>query len=127
MDMLFSREQIRLIFEGKKTTTRRLYGLYRLGVQALQPSPISRAIGKIDIIRKYQQRLGDMTEEDARKEGGYTLEEFRQIWQQIYGKWDPEQLPWVYDFVLVEAPMMSAVNCNGGHLLKQLEDGDVHG
>jgi uncharacterized protein YqfB (UPF0267 family) len=41
-----------------------------------------------DISRK---RLGDFTEEDAKREGGYTLEEFKKVWRKLHGKWNPEE------------------------------------
>ena len=42
-----------------------------------------------DVIRK---RLGEMTEEDAREEGDYTLEEFKDLWQRSYGAWNADEL-----------------------------------
>jgi ParB family chromosome partitioning protein len=43
-----------------------------------------------DVLRK---RLGDFTEEDAKREGGYTLEEFKKMWEETYGEgsWDPDE------------------------------------
>ena len=42
-----------------------------------------------DVIRK---RLGEMTEDDAREEGGYTLDEFRDLWRRSYGSWNADEL-----------------------------------
>lgn len=42
-----------------------------------------------DVIRK---RLGEMTEDDAQQEGGYTLEEFRDLWRRSYGAWNADEL-----------------------------------
>lgn len=40
---------------------------------------------KVEILDVYQQPLGEMTEEAARNEGGYTLIEYAHIWQIING------------------------------------------
>jgi ParB family chromosome partitioning protein len=48
-----------------------------------------------DVIRK---RLGEFTEEDAYAEGGYTLEEFRDLWRRSYGGWNPDELVTIIRF-----------------------------
>ena len=48
-----------------------------------------------DVIRK---RLGEMTEDDARQEGNYTLEEFKELWQRSYGGWNPDELVTIIRF-----------------------------
>jgi len=35
-----------------------------------------------------RKRLGEFTEEDAKREGGYTLEEFKEVWKRIHGDWN---------------------------------------
>jgi hypothetical protein len=50
-----------------------------------------------DVIRK---RLGEMTEDDARQEGDYTLEEFKELWQRSYGGWNPDELVTIIRFQL---------------------------
>lgn len=98
---------MRLILEGKKTATRRLKGRYRLGsIQAVQTRFFERARARIRILRKYRQALGAMREEDARKEGGYTLPEFRDVWREIHGCWDPTEIVWVYEFALVPGSLV---------------------
>lgn len=42
----------------------------------------------VDLARK---KLGDFTEEDAEREGGYTLEEFRRAWKKLHGEWNPNE------------------------------------
>ena len=48
-----------------------------------------------DVIRK---RLGELTEEDAREEGDYTLDEFRDLWRRSYGSWNPDELVTIIKF-----------------------------
>jgi hypothetical protein len=50
-----------------------------------------------DVIRK---RLSEMTEEDAREEGNYSLTEFRDLWRRSYGGWNPEELVTIIRFRL---------------------------
>lgn len=40
---------------------------------------------KILITRVFRQRLGDVTSEEALKEGGYTVAGFRERWREING------------------------------------------
>ena len=46
--------------------------------------------------RKYRQRLGDMTEEDAHAEGFKDLDAFKAFWLKIYKRWNPAEVVWVY-------------------------------
>ena len=72
--MLFKKKHVKLILEDRKTATRRLTGRYKLGrVYAIQGWLYDKARGYILIVKKYRQRLGDMSEEDVRKEG-YSVE-----------------------------------------------------
>jgi len=43
-----------------------------------------------DVLRK---RLGDFTDEDAKREGGYSLEQFKRVWEETYGEgsWNPDE------------------------------------
>ncbi|VVB61122.1 Nucleoid occlusion protein [uncultured archaeon] len=44
------------------------------------------------IVKKIEKKkLGDFTEEDAKREGGYTLEEFKEVWKNLHGNWDPNE------------------------------------
>ena len=45
-----------------------------------------------------RKRLGDFTEEDARKEGGYTLEQFREVWKNLHGEWNENEYVYVIQF-----------------------------
>jgi uncharacterized protein YhfF len=64
----------------------------------------------------YQQPLGEMTDEDARAEGGYDMADFREAWLRINGEWDPEQVVDVVEFEYVgrERPTEPEVATDGG-------------
>jgi len=66
---------------------------------AIQPGRRKKAVGRIEITGIYQERLGQMTAEDALAEGFASLEEFQQTWIQIHGHYDPNQSVWVVTFV----------------------------
>lgn len=86
--MIFSEEHIRLVLEGKKTQTRRRH---------VRPVKLGTGI-RIVITRAFQQRLGDITEEDAENEGGYSIKEFQRIWEKISEDCDHSEVVWVYEF-----------------------------
>lgn len=48
------------------------------------------------------KRLGDFTEEDAKREGGYTLEEFKEVWKSIHGEWNDNDSVYVIHFEKVD-------------------------
>jgi uncharacterized protein YqfB (UPF0267 family) len=52
-----------------------------------------------NILRK---KLNDFTEEDAKREGGYTLEEFKQVWKNLHGGWNPEEYVYVIQFDFIK-------------------------
>lgn len=45
-----------------------------------------------------RKRLGDFTEEDAGREGGYTLEQFKEVWKEIHGNWNDNESVYVIGF-----------------------------
>jgi hypothetical protein len=51
------------------------------------------------ITRRFRQRLGDITHEEAKKEGYHSVEEFGKAWEQIYGRgsWNPNKVVTVYE------------------------------
>jgi len=104
MGLIFRREHIDLVIAGVKTVTRRHHKRPRKAGRdyAIKSDWVTDTGHRIKIDKVYEQRLGDMTEEDAEKEGGYTLEEFKVVWEQIVGPWDPDEVVTVYVFHLVK-------------------------
>jgi ParB family chromosome partitioning protein len=49
-----------------------------------------------------RKRLKYFDEEDAKREGGYTLEEFKKVWEDIHGEWDEDQFVYVIHFEKVK-------------------------
>ncbi|MEM2975838.1 MAG: ASCH domain-containing protein [Candidatus Bathyarchaeia archaeon] len=106
--MFFSRGNLEKVLRGKKTQTRRLSGRYKVGhTYGVRTWIYEKALARIKITAKRQERLGDISQEDLKREGYETLEEFKEAWTKFYAKklgWHPELIVWVYDFVLIQAP-----------------------
>lgn len=94
-----------MIRDGKKTMTRRVHRytlqaghVYKVKLnwyKYIDP-PLS-----IWVTHSTKQRLGDISTEDALKEGGYTVEQFKEIWAKINGSWTPDLVVNVYEFQVV--------------------------
>lgn len=107
--MFFSRKNLLKTLRGKKTQTRRLSGNYHVGrTYGIRTWIFEKSLGRIKITAKRQEPLGDISPEDLHREGYASLDEFKEDWEGFYAKkmgWHPELIVWVYDYVLVEAPV----------------------
>lgn len=110
MSILFKPRHIPLIRNGAKTVTRRDWdenyprpnvGSVRAAVTEMF-TPREECNCWIRILDVYQEPLGEMDQEDARKEGGYTLADFEQAWREINGDYDPDQVVDVVEFEYVD-------------------------
>ena len=103
------REQIR---SGEKTMTRRGWDdiqvtpgkTYRATLGGNVDQGMFTTREKCDcfirVLDVYEQPLGEMGEVDADREGGYTLAEFRETWEEINGdgSWGDSTEVWVVEF-----------------------------
>ena len=99
--LTFRKDLIKLILEGKKTVTRRRrrYKLKAGDVVAVKRSYFTKDVEcYIRVTRVYFQKLKEMTDDDARKEGISDLNEFKKLWAEIYGYWDEEEEVEVIEF-----------------------------
>lgn len=105
--MLFKPEHIKMIEDGNKTATRRIWERWHIKVGGIYPAQVRMYQPKIEcpLIRvnnRYLQALGDMTEKDADKEGGYTLNQFIKRFEEITKRtWEPELVVYVGEFEYV--------------------------
>jgi len=102
--LIFRKEHVDLILRREKTQTRRRHRrtLKAGRIYSIKTSWTDVTDHRIKIDRVFRQRLGDMTAEEALKEGGYTVEKFKRVWGRIVGPWDPDEVVTVYEFHLVE-------------------------
>lgn len=56
----------------------------------------------LEIADVYRKKLGDFDDGDARREGGYTLDEFKQVWKALHGEWDPDESVYIIRFRLIK-------------------------
>jgi ParB family chromosome partitioning protein len=95
----FSRVHADAIVQGAKTQTSR-----RTKDPRLQPGVIVRAqvthFADLEIANVYRKKLGDFDDEDAMREGGYTLDEFKEVWKELHGEWNPNESVYIIQFKL---------------------------
>jgi hypothetical protein len=95
----FSKVHADAVVQGVKTQTAR-----KAKDPRLQPGAILRAqvthFADLEVVDVYRKRLGDFDDEDARREGGYTLDEFQQVWRDLHGTWNPGEVVHVVRFRL---------------------------
>ena len=113
--MLFKKPLLAKVLDGSKTQTRRthkrtLKAGHTYGVRCRR---YDRSAARIRILRASKEPLGNITEEDARKEGFESVEEFRKAWIEINGTWEPERKVTVYDFQLEDAPKTGNTSTEG--------------
>ena len=104
--MLFKLEHKKMILEGTKTVTRRVWkkpmvkigGIYKAKLKMLS----KEYFAKIRILNYTKQELGDMTDEDANKEGYTDLMAFHDKWIEINGNWIDNMIVDVIEFELVK-------------------------
>jgi ParB family chromosome partitioning protein len=92
----FMPEHVAPITKGVKVQTS------RKGVDPkIRPGAKVAAYTKFAELRVTQvtrKKLGDFTAEDAKREGGYSLEEFKSVWRKLHGDWNPQETVSVVTF-----------------------------
>src|SRR3989304_9038336 len=101
--VLFKHHLLALVLQRAKTQTRRTHRreLHQGRVYPITDQLFGRAAAYIKITRKWRQRLGDVSEEEARAEGVFGIADFREAWGAVKGSWNPEQVVIAYEFELV--------------------------
>ena len=102
--ILFKKHFIFPILTGLKTQTRRTWKRPQAKAGAIHKAKTDyslRYFAELRILKVSQERLGDITEQDAQKEGGYTLESYKAEFKRVYGFWDDDLQVYVVDFETV--------------------------
>lgn len=110
--MLFKEYHIPQIRDGEKTVTRREWSENYAGPNVDSVVAATTELFVTDdeadcyirVTAHYRQALGDMTDEDARREGEYDdLEAFKEGYERVYGSgaWDPAKVVDVVEFEYV--------------------------
>jgi ParB family chromosome partitioning protein len=95
----FSKVHADAIVQGVKTQTSR-----KAKDPRLAPGTVVRAqvthFADLEVLDVYRKRLADFDDDDAKREGGYTLDEFQQVWRHLHGSWNPDEIVYVVNFRL---------------------------
>jgi ParB family chromosome partitioning protein len=99
-ELPFRLNHAELIRKGTKTRTTRI-GIPDPRIR--EGSIVHAAIwephfAEIEITGITKKKLREFTEEDARKEGGYSLAEFKNVWRDLHGEWSPSEVVYVITF-----------------------------
>lgn len=97
----FSKAHANAIVQGEKSQTARKSKDPRLVPGATVRVQVTH-YADVEITDVNRKRLGDFDEEDARREGGYTLDEFKGVWQLLHDSWNPDEVVYVVRFKLVK-------------------------
>lgn len=95
----FSKAHADAIVKGIKTQTSRKAKDPRLQSGVTVRAQVTH-FADLEIADVHRKRLGDFDDEDARREGGYTLDEFKEIWKALHGTWNPNEFVYVIRFRL---------------------------
>ena len=107
--MILDADMVKLVRERRKSQAR-MPVLYVSDDRALPcryvagrmygvaPPGQRRADIYVTVLDTAQQRLGDVSQLDARREGFRFLREFQTRWELAHGRFDPERLVWVVAF-----------------------------
>lgn len=95
--LTFNHRNYKSIMAGEKTQTtrRRLDPTIHKGAVVRGAVSYFADLEITDVVRK---RLSELSAEDARREGGYTLGQFREMWERQIGPWDPDEVVYLIQF-----------------------------
>jgi hypothetical protein len=104
--MIFKKDLLEMVISGAKTQTRRRHKnlLKEKQKYVVKRNWYENTEYYIQIKKVYPQKLSDVSEEEAHKEGFSSLDEFRDAWIRINGSWDLDEVVTVYEFELAEPP-----------------------
>jgi hypothetical protein len=91
----------------QKTETRRIWKKCRVKIGAIHQCRLSYydapGFASVEITDVYEQPLGEMTEEATIREGGYTLPEYKKIWEIIGNRpWNPMEEVFVVEIQIAK-------------------------
>jgi ParB family chromosome partitioning protein len=93
----FSKVHADAIVQGAKSQTSRKAKDPRIRPGSLVRAQVSH-FADLEVTEVVRKRLGDFDDDDAKREGGYTLDEFREVWRALHGTWNPDEMVYVITF-----------------------------
>jgi hypothetical protein len=100
VEIPFNYTEPRDVYSGRKTATRRTERYRAKAGMRMRAVFRTYSIVDLHITAVYNQKLGDMSEDDAKREGYRSLDAFKKAWVQTHpgGGWDPEQNVWAIEW-----------------------------
>ena len=104
--LLFKPYHIPMVQDGRKDVSRRMWGDKARVVagsyhQAKKQIFTKEHFGYLHINELYREPLLDITEDHARREGGYSRDEYIDLFHEIYPDAGDNPEPWVLEFKYV--------------------------
>ena len=102
--ILFKKHFVFPILTGLKEHTRRTWKTPRAkegSIHQAKTDYTAYYFAELQIKEVYQELLGDISPQDARKEGGYTVQSYIDEFKRVYGFWDDNLEVYVVDFETV--------------------------
>lgn len=99
-ELSFRLESVQLILSGVKTQVTKK-GIPDSKIRAgatVHAAVWEPHFADLRIISVERKRLKYFTQEDAKAEGGYTLEEFKKAWKKQHGEWNENELVYITHF-----------------------------
>lgn len=100
--MIFTKDHLQLIIEGKKWQTRRLGNCrWRIGsIHSIRTSRFEKGQNFVEILDVTRERLSDIDDQDAEAEGGYTPGQFVDGFCEMHEKrsCNSDTFVWVVSF-----------------------------
>ena len=97
----FSKVHADSIIENVKTQTTRKSKDPRLQKGVIVRAQITH-FADLEVFDIYRKKLADFNEDDAHREGGYTLDEFKEVWKSLHGSWNPNESVYIVRFNLLK-------------------------
>ena len=99
---LFKPEHVLKILNDEKTQTRRIWKKNRANVGSIHQARtelFGKPFAHLKVIKRFDERLGDISPIDCIKEGYTSIIDYKNIWIKINGSWNPDLIVAVVEFV----------------------------
>lgn len=99
--ILFKPEHVEPILSGRKTQTRRRWKRRRMvpgSIHQARTRLFGEPFAALNVLRVWQEAIGQVSEADARAEGYPGRESFLDAFARINGQVDPDEIVWCVEF-----------------------------